>query len=212
MNPEIAITDARTDGVYDSRAEELAAQYERANRDTKQSILLDTFPWGARLLEIGSGSGADAAFLLRHGRDITASDASAAMLKQAAMHHPELTSRMQLIRLPQRLPFGDGCLDGVIAITVLMHLSLEGQRLALGEITRVLAPGGKLFLATFNQRNDLVDRRDSSGRLFELMTEPVLLDVCASVGLQHETTLSIGDALGRSAVVARDYIFSKRSV
>ncbi len=45
-----------------------------------------------------------------------------------------------------RLPFADGAFEGVVCAEVLEHLSRP--RLALGEIRRVLRPGGHLLLTT----------------------------------------------------------------
>ncbi len=48
----------------------------------------------------------------------------------------------------ERLPFSDGSFDVVFCISVLEHLAEEAMKGALGELARVLRPGGRLLLTT----------------------------------------------------------------
>lgn len=62
------------------------------------------WPWKARLLELGCGSGRDAAYMLDNGFDVIASDAVQDMLDAAAVCHPALAGRICrcLAQLPGR--------------------------------------------------------------------------------------------------------------
>ncbi len=46
------------------------------------------------------------------------------------------------------LPWKEGSFDSIFCISVLEHLDLQGMHLALQEMRRVLAPGGRLLLTT----------------------------------------------------------------
>jgi SAM-dependent methyltransferase len=102
---------------------------------------------GARLLEVGVGTGRIALPLHRRGRRVVGVDLSAPMLeryraKAAAAGLPP----PPLVRADvTRLPFPDGCFDAVLEVH-LLHLVPAWER-ALAEARRVLAAGGLLLHA-----------------------------------------------------------------
>ena len=53
----------------------------------------------------------------------------------------------------RRLPFGDGTFTKAFSLDVLEHLSLDALREMLAESSRVLAPGGELFVYTHVRKN-----------------------------------------------------------
>ncbi|MGH2931014.1 MAG: class I SAM-dependent methyltransferase, partial [Solirubrobacteraceae bacterium] len=55
-----------------------------AQRRAVRAELARTFPPGARLIEIGGGTGEDAQWLLQRGRRVFMTDASPAMVRQAS--------------------------------------------------------------------------------------------------------------------------------
>jgi SAM-dependent methyltransferase len=102
---------------------------------------------GARLLEVGAGTGRIALPLHRRGRRVVGVDLSLPMLERyrakaaAAGLPPPPTVRADATRLP----FPDACFDAVLEVHVL-HLIPSWER-ALAEARRVLAPGGVLLHA-----------------------------------------------------------------
>ena len=81
--------DPRTAAHYEQNAASLSARYESADRSHIWHLLRRHLPEpGVAVLEIGCGSGCDSAFLLENGCDVTAVDASQAMLAEAARLHP----------------------------------------------------------------------------------------------------------------------------
>ena len=106
---------------------------------------------GNRLLDLGCGAGRHAFEAYRRGADVVAFDADHGELQQvsgmtAAMAESgeaPLAARARPVRGDATaMPFCDGSFDRVIAAEVLEHIPLD-QR-ALGEIARVLRPGGLL--------------------------------------------------------------------
>jgi SAM-dependent methyltransferase len=106
---------------------------------------------GSRLLDLGCGAGRHAFEAYRRGADVVAFDADHGELQQvsgmtAAMAESgeaPLAARARPVRGDATaMPFCDGSFDRVIAAEVLEHIPLD-QR-ALGEIARVLRPGGLL--------------------------------------------------------------------
>ncbi len=101
-----------------------------------------------RILDAGCGNGRYTKYILRHSDDdalITAFDLSQSMLRRARRHlkSPRVTHVSADLT---RLPYENGFFDAVVCGWVLEHL--PDPRPGLGELSRVLNPGGKLLLMT----------------------------------------------------------------
>ncbi|MEU9478297.1 class I SAM-dependent methyltransferase [Streptomyces sp. NPDC048191] len=97
---------------------------------------------GRRILDAGCGSGPLSAALRDRGAVVTGIDASPAMLALARRRLGDDVA-LHLADLGERLPFGDGVFDDVVASLVLHYLEDWGPTLA--EMRRVLRPGGRLI-------------------------------------------------------------------
>ncbi|MFT4200046.1 class I SAM-dependent methyltransferase [Gordonia sp. (in: high G+C Gram-positive bacteria)] len=99
-----------------------------------------------RVLEVGTGSGATATALLRRYPDITlvAGDYDPAMVAAAADRLASAGDRASAVRVDATaIDFPDGAFDTVLSFLMLHHV-LDWER-ALGEMVRVLKPGGRLI-------------------------------------------------------------------
>jgi SAM-dependent methyltransferase len=107
---------------------------------------------GARLLDMGCGGGRHAFEAWRRGARVVALDASEGELKEV---RAVLGAMLDAGELPRTdgiggvangdalsLPFPDGAFDCVIASEVLEHLGPD--EVAIGELVRVLRPGGRM--------------------------------------------------------------------
>ena len=73
-----------TDAVnwYDAHAEAVSANYEEATADAIHGWMLDLLPaTPATILDVGAGSGRDAAWLAAKGYDVVAVEPSASMMR-----------------------------------------------------------------------------------------------------------------------------------
>jgi ubiquinone/menaquinone biosynthesis C-methylase UbiE len=98
-----------------------------------------------RVLDVGTGDGNYAIEAARRGAVVTAVDAELEMIEAArcrAAAHQVAVSFEQ--GRAEALPFEDGSFDVVIAVTVLCLVA--DAELAVREMARVLAPGGRLVL------------------------------------------------------------------
>jgi ubiquinone/menaquinone biosynthesis C-methylase UbiE len=102
----------------------------------------------ARVLEIGCGRGAGACAILEkfHPAAIHAMDLDIAMIRMARKYIPAaMTDSIGLhVASATHLPYAEGVFDAVFGFGVLHHV--VDWRSALGEIGRVLKPGGIYFI------------------------------------------------------------------
>jgi SAM-dependent methyltransferase len=100
---------------------------------------------GARVLDVGCGTGRVAAALAERGAKVWGVDPSAEMLEVARSRVPASVGLKE--GRAEALPFRDAWFDGAVCM-LSVHL-LDRPR-ALGELARVLVPGGRLVIATFD--------------------------------------------------------------
>ncbi|MET0910037.1 MAG: class I SAM-dependent methyltransferase [Ilumatobacteraceae bacterium] len=114
----------------------------RSTRQLLQQLLGPQLRDGGRFLDLGAGTGATGAWLADHGR-LVAADFEPLALTLNREHHP---SADVVACDARRLPFADASFDAVLCVTVLCHRSIESPVDAVGEMVRVLRPGGLLCL------------------------------------------------------------------
>jgi len=134
---------------YDAHASELAPVYEAIDPARLHAWLADLLPGaGARVLDIGAGTGRDAAWLAGLGMQVTAVEPSSGMREQGRALHagaaidwvedalPELTAVRS-----QGVPF-----DLVLLSAVWMHVPPAQRGEAFANLMALTRPGGWLAL------------------------------------------------------------------
>lgn len=139
--------------AFDAIADDFDARFGEwrsveAQRRAVRSELLDLFPEGARLLEMGGGTGIDAAWLAARGRRVLLTDASPAMVAQATGKlgpgAAEVLAIEQMDRLAARGERFDGAFSNFAALNCVPDLLPMGRSLA-----RLVRPGGHVVLVVF---------------------------------------------------------------
>ena len=104
------------------------------------------------ILELGCGTGHDAARLAGEGHLVTAIDISGQAIEQARATFGSIATFM-VADMTRRLPFPDGRFDAVMS-NVALHMFPDGVTRALfAEVRRVVRPGG-LFVFHVNALED----------------------------------------------------------
>ena len=128
----------------------LAAQYESMNPDDLHAWFSGRLPQTpASALDVGTGSGRDAAWLARKGFDVVAVDQSETMLKEARHRH----AAPGIIWIRDRLPSLDSVVkrgmsfDVILLNAVWMHVPPPERPRAFRKLVSILKPGGLIVFA-----------------------------------------------------------------
>jgi len=106
---------------------------------------------GKKLLEVGCGMGTDLLQFARGGAICTGVDLTPRSIEISRR-------RFELYGMPgdflltdgERLPFPDESFDVVTSTLVLHHVAPDDRAAAVGEMRRVLRPGGQVLIAEFD--------------------------------------------------------------
>ncbi len=135
-----------------------------------------------RVLSLGSGPGLDALLLKDMFLRVTCLDASSAMVeKTKALGFPSLQADLLDI------PFKDSSFAGVWAYTSLLHIPKSQIQQAIGEIARILKPGGVVMLGMIegdSQEIKPYSQDIQSDRLFVYYTEDELKELLITSGFK----------------------------
>jgi SAM-dependent methyltransferase len=141
----------------------VADEYDRAFMERMAQAYVDRTPWteirlaavrdlveprpGDRIVDLGCAAGAITHFLTSFGCEVVGVDSEPLAIETAADLFPDL--RFELADVT-RLPFEDASLDKAVAADLVEHLDDATFAGMLGEVKRVLVPGGTLSLYTPN--------------------------------------------------------------
>jgi SAM-dependent methyltransferase len=190
--------DPQTAAHYETFGESLALRYEAVPSPVARFYRV-AFPEGAKVLDIGAGSGRDLAALAASGYDAYGVEPSSTLQQAACEAHPELSGRIVQGALPSLGTPHGGQFDGILCSAVLMHLA-EGDLFdAAFTLRALLKKGGRLLLSLPRQRPDVQpDNRDADGRLFSPYTPEYVQLLFERLGFQLIGRWDTEDALGRS--------------
>ncbi|WP_426111334.1 methyltransferase domain-containing protein [Massilia sp. PWRC2] len=181
---------------YDQHAARLVEQYESLAFEAVHDSLLDLLPpAGATILDVGAGSGRDAAWLADRGYEVVAVEPSAAMLAHARVLHP--CSRIHWVAdcLPDLAQVGRLGLsfDLILLSAVWMHIPPGQRHRALRKLATLLAPKGRIAISL------RLGTADAERGMFAVSL-PELVGMAQQFGLRIVHTHNSADRLGRSEV------------
>ncbi|MBY4606351.1 class I SAM-dependent methyltransferase [Rhizobium sp. 9T] len=146
-----------TSAFYDENAEIYANRARSLPKQQLDAFLARLAP-GAAILELGCGGGQDSAYMLSQGFDVTPTDGSAELTRQAEM----LIGRPVRVMLFQDLD-ADSAFDGVWAHASLLHVPRSELADVFARIRGALRTGG-IFHASFKAGE--AEGHDGFGRYY----------------------------------------------
>lgn len=171
IEPKSRARDEATLDFYDREAGSYAAN----TRDGTVRWLagfMKLLPAGARVLELGCGSGRDAAVLLAHGFNVEPTDGSPAMAAQA---EERLKRPVRVMRFDELT--GVGMYDGIWAHASLLHVPRPALGAVLALVFQALKPGGLHFA---NYKSGGAVGRDKFNRYYNYSGRELLIETYLS--------------------------------
>jgi len=130
------------EAIYNKMAEVEATHWWFRSRRAILRSFLDRLqlPPNARILEIGCGSGGNFSMLSHYGQLLAVES------DPQALHYAQAKGQVEVLlgRLPDEIPFSEGCFDLVCLFDVLEHV--EADERSLAGVNRLLTPAGWLVL------------------------------------------------------------------
>lgn len=155
-------------------------------------------PAGARVLDLGCGTGANGPALAAPGRLLVGADRSTVALRLlgegGAPHGARICADATA------LPFASGSFDLVACLDVLEHLG--DDRAGARELARLARPGGAV-LVTVPAHELLWGRQDELGHHFRRYSRPALLSTVEAANLRVERITAFNSILLLPIVVGR---------
>ncbi len=165
---------------YDENADLLIPRYEALDFDLVHKPVRHLFPTTtSTILDIGAGTGRDAAVFAKMGHHVTAVEPTAAFRAAGMALHPTRKIRWIDDRLPTlgSLKAQTRQFDLVILTGVWMHLDDEEQQSAMSNISTLIHSDGKLILPL---RHGPIP---AGRRMFQVSADTVI-DLAAENGLK----------------------------
>ena len=186
--------DPSTSG-YSASAQALIDQYESIGFEDVHRPVLHAFPPPpARVLDIGAGTGRDAAALASKGHVVTAVEPTPELREWGQANHlPSIRWIDDLLPQLPRVCALDERFDLVLLTAVWMHLDAGQQREAMQTLAGLLSSGG---LVAMTLRHGPVPE---GRRMFDVGAAEVSA-LAASFGLSTLHSVETGDMLGRDDV------------
>ena len=132
------------DDFWDQKSDtkEVYANTDRIRRNLAKHLELD----GARILEVGAGTGRDSFYMAQDGAELVLLDYSMNSLKIIRNNLPSVDHISAVGGDAFSLPFPDGTFDAVFHQGLLEHFRKDAAANLLRENVRVLKPGGLLIV------------------------------------------------------------------
>lgn len=135
---------------YREEAATLVPRYEELIFQDVHREVMHLFPAPpAQVLDVGAGTGRDAAALARAGHCVTAVEPTPAFREAGQRLHPGFGLRWLDDGLPElaRVPEPAGGFDLILLTAVWMHLDAASRAVAMARLARLVAPTGLITMA-----------------------------------------------------------------
>jgi SAM-dependent methyltransferase len=144
------MTERPSNAGYDQEVDQLFVRYEMRDPAAIHKPWAEFMPAPpASILDIGAGTGRDAAWLSSLGHTVVAAEPTDAMRTRAAELHPDPTITWVddiLPGIPVLRARGE-TFDMILMHAVWMHLTEGERREGMGHIAGLLKPGGRVFMS-----------------------------------------------------------------
>jgi len=159
---------------FEREAARLAALYEQAHFHRVHAHLLPHLPpLGSDILDVGSGSGRDAAALARMGYKVTAVEPSSTLISMARALHRGSGVHWIHDGLPDLRHVRQAMFDFIMLSAVWMYVPPRDRHASAATLARMTRPGGRIALSLRELADDEpgIFRRDDVDRTAAMFAE-----------------------------------------
>ena len=180
---------------YNRNAHQIADSYEIQRPHRLYELISLFFKTADHItLDLGCGSGQDAAHLKSKDYKVIGLDASEEMIREAKIRHPGIEFRNG--SLPALSDLMDACVDNLLCSGVFMHLGEEDLIPAAINCRRVMKEQGVLIL-TFRDNDSNSSQSPGDTRLFTIISPGRLAMLFESLGMRVLYQEMANDLTGR---------------
>ncbi|RYZ88454.1 MAG: class I SAM-dependent methyltransferase [Proteobacteria bacterium] len=192
---------------YDSESSKYFDEYSKLHFSDVHRQFVKFLPnrFGAKVLDIGCGSGRDALSLARRGYQVTAVDPSHKMLELASSKNNHRNIAWVNDRLPNLLGITDTGYDFALISAVWMHIPTNDRAMSLERLSDLLNTGGRLAITLRIGAPDPI-------RIMYPVSAEELLSQSAALDLHpiYESK-ETKDSFRRHQVTWRKFVFEKQT-
>lgn len=134
-----------TQKLYNQFASEFAAKFEKIPETDQLDEFIAKLFKGARVLDLGCGSGRDASYLRDAGLNVVGVDLSEGLIGEAKKKRRDIDFRVMDM---ENLDFEKQSFDGVWSKLAILHVERERLPLILKSVLTLLKPHGILMIET----------------------------------------------------------------
>lgn len=190
---------------YEQHAAALADGYEAVSFEDAYPFLVPVFSGNSLLvLDIGAGTGRDAAWVAARGHEVYAVEPSSAMRRIAVSLHPDesitwVNARLPVLEAPALQP---AAFDIILANAVWMHLPPEDREHAMQRIYELTRPQGRAYVSL------RIGPQDEDRGMYSVAAEEFIATAeAAGFTVRHHGDFP--DLLGRTVVSWKMYELQK---
>ncbi|MDF2381828.1 class I SAM-dependent methyltransferase [Nostoc ellipsosporum NOK] len=192
--PHSPLASLRSVPIYDQSAKQMADLYEATTFEQVHAGVLDLLPpRGASILDVGSGSGRDAAALAASGYRVTAVEPSRGLREEAQRRHRDAAVEWLDDALPGLHALETRRFAFILVSAVWMHLVPHDRPIAMRRLVQLLEPGGCVVISIRQGAPDPT-------RAIVGVTASEVLSNAVADKLRLVRELEVADVLGRADV------------
>jgi SAM-dependent methyltransferase len=183
--------DADTLAFYDREAKNYAARARR-DRNHRLEDFLANLAKGSKILELGCGDGKDCEAMIRAGFDVTPTDGSPGLAREAEARLGRPVKILRFEDLAEKTAY-----DGVWANACLLHVPEDRLGDVLAKVHAALRHGGR-FCASYKMGDG--GGRDSLGRYYNFPSRETLIATYEHAGAWARVAIEEGPSGGYDGV------------